>query len=438
LAIACSASARPTFSPDLDAGADAGKAPYDDGFDPSSAYWDASKPTVDAGPALEGPIRVFAFGDTTCALVPGSVLKCWGRNAYGLVGNRDAEERDVVDPTAVSGIAPTMVAGGREHVCASDGATVWCWGRNAYGALGRGVPQDANSDICKDGKRCGLVPTAIAGLSGVRQIASGVDFSCAVLVDGTVRCWGKNDLGQLGALPDGGTFATCGDAPCSGTPVVVAGLTDVEQIAAGESAACARIKGGEIRCWGRLYDVDYGGTRYTAPTTPPTVLDDVRAGVDIAIGKEHACVVYGTSAVGCMGANRSLQALYDYDARVLERVTPRPLQQSPVGFRRVALGDAHSCGLTSDHTIYCWGATAAGQIPVSCVNPAGAAVLLTELFDATDVSTGADHTCVARANGEVHCFGRNDHGQLGGEIAGPFGCFDQGREGHTYRKVTGL
>src|SRR5262249_49748724 len=146
---------------------------------------------------------------------------------------------------------------------------------------------------------------------------------------------------------------------------------DVEQIALGEAAACARTVTGELRCWGRLYDVVYpsgGGTvHFVAPTIPPTARTEVGTATELAMGKDHACIVYETSAVGCMGTNGSLQSLYHVSRYVLEEVTLRPLTESPVGFVRLALGDDHSCGLTTSQTVYCWGATTHGQIMASCV-----------------------------------------------------------------------
>lgn len=442
---ACGVSSRAPLSSDEGPEAGAGPAAPSDGFEPSSEYWDASKGDEDdASTAFrEGPVRVFAFGSTTCALIPGNVLKCWGRNAYGLVGNRDVEEHDVVDPTVVAGIAPTMVAGGRDHACASDGTTVWCWGKDEHGALARGGPNDGGAEAtCKDGARCSLVPGRVVGLSGVKQIASGRDFSCALLADGSVRCWGRNDLGQLGSSADAGGLASCSGVPCSGTPVAVPGLADVAQIAAGDSAACARTRAGQVLCWGRLYEVTYpagsGETSHVAPVIPPTVFDAPPV-EEVALGRDHACVVYGTSAVGCMGAARDGQAyVLGSGPAVVTQLTPRALAHSPFGFRHLALGDRHTCGITNDHAVWCWGATANGQIPVGCSAPVGIAVLLTNLFDATDVSAGAEHTCVARSNGDVYCFGLNDHGQLGGEIAGPFRCSDPNRIGRQFRQVTGL
>lgn len=405
-------------------------APWQDDFEPSTSYWDAGTDAdADAATALEGPVRVFAFGSTTCALVPGNVLKCWGRNAYGLVGNGDAEETDVIDPTVVKGVSPTLVGGGANHVCATNGTTVWCWGRDTYGALGLG--SGSASATCKDGAPCNLAPSVVNGSSGVVSIGSGGDFSCAALSNGTVQCWGRNDLGQLGSS----TSSTCNGVACSRTPVVVPGVSNAVKIAVGGTSACARTSTGDVTCWGRLYDFDAYSVHQTSPILPPTLLD-AAATLDVAAGTAHACVVYGTSGVGCVGSNFTSQSA-PVASYALSALTPRSPAQSPYGFRRLALGGGHSCGITTGNVVYCWGDARDGQIPTTCA-VSSTAVAVSALIDATDVSAGDSHTCVAQVSGVVTCFGLNDHGQLGGEIAGPFNCYDGKRTGHIYRQVTGL
>lgn len=83
----------------------------------------------------------------------------------------------------------------------------------------------------------GVAPLSI----GITQLAAGFRHTCALLSDGTVRCWGNNDDGQLG---DG----TITDRP---RPVVVAGLSNVTAISAGQDHTCARRANGDLLCWGK-------------------------------------------------------------------------------------------------------------------------------------------------------------------------------------------
>ncbi|MEZ4296721.1 MAG: hypothetical protein R3B70_17270 [Polyangiaceae bacterium] len=89
-------------------------------------------------------------------------------------------------------------AGG--HGCALvAGGKVLCWGNNRHGQLGRGTTSVKES-----------APAEVVGLSDVVAVAAGTEVSCAIVGSGGVRCWGRNDRGQLGA---GSASATPSAAP---------------------------------------------------------------------------------------------------------------------------------------------------------------------------------------------------------------------------------
>ena len=81
---------------------------------------------------------------------------------------------------------------------------------------------------------------AVTGLTGVIAIGIGQHDTCALLGDGTVRCWGFNGVGQLG---DGTTSNRS-------TPVAVTGLSGVTAIAVGGYSTCALRADTTVRCWG--------------------------------------------------------------------------------------------------------------------------------------------------------------------------------------------
>ena len=115
-------------------------------------------------------------------------------------------------------------------------------------------------------------PATVAGLTTVRKVGVGSDHACAILDDGTVRCWGQNSSGQLGN----------GDAQLtsSTTPVTVVGVSGATALALGDSHACALMSNGQVRCWGANLDGQAGNAstfayvltgkrRSPASTTPP-------------------------------------------------------------------------------------------------------------------------------------------------------------------------
>jgi alpha-tubulin suppressor-like RCC1 family protein len=136
---------------------------------------------------------IAAGEEHSCALLADGTVKCWGYNSYGQIGDNTTTTRQV--PTLVLGIDAGTAIGiwaGPAHSCALmvDG-TAKCWGQNIHGQLGDGTTTTRP------------MATAVSDPSGVVRMALGGDWtvsalSCAILVDGTVRCWGDNAYGQVG------------------------------------------------------------------------------------------------------------------------------------------------------------------------------------------------------------------------------------------------
>ena len=91
--------------------------------------------------------------------------------------------------------ASIRVSAGGLHTCqVNEDGSVRCWGANESGQIGNGNTTDQP------------IPVAVSNLTGVIAIAAGglVDgFTCAVLASGTARCWGANANGQLGVGTSG-------------------------------------------------------------------------------------------------------------------------------------------------------------------------------------------------------------------------------------------
>jgi alpha-tubulin suppressor-like RCC1 family protein len=185
---------------------------------------------------------VVAGNGHTCALVSGAVW-CWGENSSGQLGN-GSMGASVPSPASVPGLAGvTALAAGGAHTCALlSGGTVECWGEGGNGELGNGMMSAS------------ATPVAVSTITGVTAISSSSALqgqtTCALLTGGAVSCWGLNNGYQLGN----------GTTTNAASPQAVPGITSATAISAGANGACALLGDGTLRCWG---DVGLGLTAQT-------------------------------------------------------------------------------------------------------------------------------------------------------------------------------
>ncbi len=136
----------------------------------------------------------------------------------------------ISDAVSISVNAESMPNGNAANVCALlDGGSIMCWGDNVMGELGAGLADDYSS-----------TPVAVSGIGDAVAVAVGERHGCAVLADGTGKCWGFNSGAQLG---DVGRDVFREPAP-------LAGLTGAVDVDAGRSHTCALLASGGLRCWG--------------------------------------------------------------------------------------------------------------------------------------------------------------------------------------------
>jgi alpha-tubulin suppressor-like RCC1 family protein len=143
---------------------------------------------VDVGGLAGGVQAISAGGAHTCALTTAGRVKCWGRNGAGQLGTGEHSNSNVpVDVVGLTGDVEAISAGD-EHTCALiSGGGVKCWGSNAFGELGDGTNTQSN------------VPVDVVGFtSGVQAVSAGDEHTCALASEGSIKCWGRNDDGELG------------------------------------------------------------------------------------------------------------------------------------------------------------------------------------------------------------------------------------------------
>src|SRR5881628_3908724 len=256
-----------------------------------------ANPTISVGQTQQftasgtvAPTALAAGGLHTCMRLPDGTVQCWGRNNFGQLGNGVGSLTSSSVPVAVRGLTTaTRVVTGDAHTCALLGdGTVQCWGVGDSGQRGDGTFNNIST-----------VPVAVVGLTNAVAVAARGYHSCALLGDGTVRCWGRNVDGQLG---DGTIANPATGPPGSSTPVQVSGITGAAAVIAGGYHTCALLADGTAWCWGRSDDGQLGnGARASASTpVPVTNLTGVTA---MTAGFYHTCALLPNGTVWCWGRN---------------------------------------------------------------------------------------------------------------------------------------
>lgn len=330
----------------------------------------------------EPALQVVAAGERrasfTCALLESRNIRCWGANKHGQLGyghtntlgdKTHPRELPFVD---VGGPVRQITAGALEsdaHACALlDSGDVRCWGSNGSGQLGYGHTQSIGDARVP----ASVAPVKVGGR--VKSISAGKLHTCALLDEGSVRCWGNNRQGQLGY----GHTKNVGDTahPADAGDVPVGGL--VHQIATGRAHTCALLDEGKMRCWGwnRHGQLGYGHTTNIGNATYPKAAGDIDVGgpvKEIATGGLHTCALLETGNVRCWGDNEFGQLGYGHTRPVGNEYGPWSMGDLPLGGRAVAIeaGDFHTCALLEDERLRCWGLNRLGQLGYGHTRPVG-------------------------------------------------------------------
>lgn len=334
----------------------------------------------------------------SCGVLAGGSVRCWGWNLYGQVGNgQNGDFRTA--PVEVPGLANVRaLTAGNEHTCALhvDG-TVSCWGKNDFGQLGDGT---SGSSAFRTS------PVKVQGVAGATAIGAGGYTSCALLVGGSVRCWGLNSFGQVG---DG----TLGSGMNRTTAVPVVGLGDATSLAVGSSHVCAVVSAGAVHCWGANTFGQLGdGT--TDNRASPVQLRGRTAVASISAGGGHTCLA-GQDHAFCLGANNSGQLGAGISLASSALVEVSGLSSVSA----LSAGSAHTCAVLADRTARCWGANADGQLGNASFVGSNLPVTVRGLSNVLLVTAGGGHSCAVLSDHTGRCWGRNNYGQLGSGGKGP-------------------
>jgi len=386
----------------------------------------------DETPGAAGPVDL-GFGRTaasisaghfhTCARLDDGSVRCWGYGLNGRLGHQSLD--DVGDDETPGSVPPVDLGSGRTalaisaggtHSCALlNGGDVRCWGYGAYGALGYGgEPNDptvpAPPDIGDNETPGSVGPVNFgAGRSAVAITAGGF-HTCALLDDGTVRCFGWALNGQLGY----GNVNRVADPSILPPVNLGAGRTAVA-ISAGEIHTCALLDDASVRCWGGRFEgrLGYGneitiGDDETPNTVPPVNLGAGRTAVAISAGDRHTCALLDGGDVRCWGAAYAGQLGYGNTTNVGDDELPESAGPVDLGLGRSALalsaGGQHTCARLDNAGLSCWGYGGNGRLGYCNErnvgdNEAPGAVGLVPVEAAVRAPSAAYPGCARRARG---------------------------------------
>lgn len=398
--------------------------------------WGRGRSIDDPAPAavegLSGRVVAMDAGvDQNCALVEGGLVQCWG---VANLGNGYLSASAV--PVAVDGLP--MDAGGFEvdgGSCAigSTGSAL-CWGGNLLGdgfpgfyplpvplagiidpvvdldrAGAGGCAVTAPGDVYCWGKIDELVPTRVVGLTGkgIAVESNGRTF-CVVTDSGGVECWGRNEMGELG---NPSVDASYSDEP---VPFVLA-PPDVVGVAMGWSHVCFRTGEGGVWCRGSNGRGELGDGTFVDRDVPVRVLGLDEPIVQLEVGHSHTCALSDDGGIQCWGENLLGQLGYGlYGSSAVPRAALVPAAVD------LSLGRDHSCATDAEGAVWCWGHNPDGQVGNGTFDVFGVATptpVVSLPADVVSIDTGGAHTCAASASEGVHCWGSNFVGALGNGTA---------------------
>ncbi|MCB1198107.1 MAG: hypothetical protein KDK51_07020 [Deltaproteobacteria bacterium] len=424
-------------------------------LDPASAEEQAGG---DSGQIATLVTQIETGHDHTCIVDFMGKVRCFGYNGSGQLGLGDIENRGdesgemgsnlpVVD--LGTGMKATQIAAGADHTCALlENQKVKCWGDNTSGQLGLGDTIRRGGIPGQMGDNLPFVN--LGGEQKVIQISAGYHFTCALLENHKVKCWGYNGSGILG-LGDTQTRGTQASHMGSNLPFVDLGSEGiVTQISSGNIHTCALIKpdldaSGKVKCWGYngvgqlgLGDTVHRGNQISQmgsnlPFVNLGSLSNMVTKVDTD-GNTTCVIVAGK--VKCWGFNGSGQlGLEDTDTRgdqVSDMGNNLPFAPIVGGndylVRDIDAGINHVCAIVelfgSVH-VKCWGFNGSGQLGLGDTDDRGdqagemgkllPSVDLGTSYEPIQISAGKNHSCVLiQTQGtEIKCWGKADKGQIG-------------------------
>ena len=343
----------------------------------------------------------------TCTVFQEGNFRCWGWTDHGSnnpsVG--DKEEPILLGDRDDVGINTPVekIAIGQWFSCALlKNGKVRCWGIDSNGELG-GSTLGNSIDFATSLK--------------VIDIISGTMHSCALFEGGVVKCWGAGASGRLG-YGDVGNVANPADKGFLDLPYFV------EALFGGENNTCALVQGGRVVCWGNSregvlgvsQEENIGDDETLVNLVPLTLSEKVEK---LSLGNNFACALLNTGLVSCWGNNRFGQvgagSLPGGSSHVMGFTTV-DLGEKVID---IASGEFFACAVLEAGSVRCWGQNRYGQLGLGHTQHIGDNELpsseptLALLESPIMIGAGRHYACSLMETGKIYCWGDNRQGELG-------------------------
>ncbi len=227
---------------------------------------------------LSGVLSISAGDEHTCAVVSGGDAYCWGYNSFGRLGNGTSTQSSVPVKVSMPVPAKQIAAGYLNSYALGENGVVYGWGIHTNGALTTEHTVTAST------------PVALSQLTGVTtKISASFTNSgvCALKNDHTAMCFGRYP----------------GNGETTSNSAVKVELINVKDIRVGTDDSCALLINGGLRCWGSNSSGELGDNTNigkSSPTLPVAMLQ--KNVVDFAIGTAHTCAIFSSGGTRCWGA----------------------------------------------------------------------------------------------------------------------------------------
>jgi len=364
-------------------------------------------------------VGVDSWYNHVCSIDQNGKTYCWGDNNEGKLGDLSTNRRSSPNPVRFNGDEPfaIQVSTSYYNTCIlSDEGRVMCWGDGSKGQNGQGSWDTDNSRYDRKSPGEVLLPWS----SNAVMISTGREFACSLLDDGSVYCWGNNNYGQLG---DGTTTY-------SGLPREVLLPSDrfAISIDSGDYHSCAVLDNGEMYCWGRQ---DYGnmGTgkgniasnnadfKIKIPVKVEIPLD--KSVSFMGVGEYHGCAVMTDNSLWCWGLNDHGEIGLGNTSSSNSEIIRKPMEIDMQFYNPIIaidLGPESTCTLHDDGLLNCWGENQYGEVGNGLIGGDTSSPVPIQLdsgVTATGITSGSNFKCATASDGSIQCWGYNGNSELG-------------------------